>query len=379
MFCKHVFATAALISVAASCSSKTAPAVPSSAPTVKVAMAGEVNAAPSLAAFGDRVVLVWAGTKDGAMSVYSAVSEDRGATFNIQRRVNDQPGDVSANVEQPPRVAMSNAEITVVWSSKKTGSSAIRMSRSTDGGRSFSPAVTIHEPSLKGARGWESIAAAPDGSVRVVWLDGRNNPVTTMPAKMDHAPMDHTRMDHSGSPRQDVYAAVIRGEGTISETQVASNVCFCCKTAVGIGGGGRVIAAWRHIFPGSLRDIAMAISADGGSEFGAPARVSEDKWEIAGCPEDGPALAMDAADLVHVVWPTVVNGPPTQNRANRHQCLSLPQAINSPARRIPTETKPLASARGCVRVVRKIGGALIAGHDSDIVLSGGCRWIQSRR
>jgi Cu/Ag efflux protein CusF len=68
-----------------------------------------------------------------------------------------------------------------------------------------------------------------------------------------------------------------------------------------------VIAAWRHIFPGSLRDIAMAVSADGGRRFGTFARVSEDKWEIAGCPEDGPALAVDAGDTVHVVWPTVVD------------------------------------------------------------------------
>jgi Cu/Ag efflux protein CusF len=315
MFHKSVLVAFALI--AAGCASKTAPAAPIPTPLVTVAMAGELNAMPSLAASGDRVVLVWTGTKDGVMSLYSAVSDDRGASFNMRRRVNDQPGDVSANVEQPPRVAMSGAEITVVWSSKKTGTSAIRMSRSTDGGRTFSPAMTIHNSKVTGARGWESIAAAPDGSVRVVWLDGRNNPVAAMPAHMDpaksdHARMDHTRMDHTGSPRQDVYAAIIRTNGQISEAHVASNVCFCCKTAVTVASDGRVVAAWRHIFPGSIRDIAMATSVDGGSTFGPLARVSEDQWEIAGCPEDGPALAMDAANLVHVVWPTVVSGAQTQ-------------------------------------------------------------------
>jgi Cu/Ag efflux protein CusF len=246
------------------------------------------------------------------MNVYSAVSDDRGATFNVQRRVNDQPGDVSANVEQPPRVAISSSGIAVVWSSKKTGTSAIRLARSMDGGRTFSPAVTIHDQSVKGARGWESIAAAADGSVRVAWLDGRNNPGTAKAAPTDHAHMDHTRMDHSGSPRQDVYEAIISDEGPITETLVATNVCFCCKTAVAVDAGGRVITAWRHIFPGSLRDIAMAISTDQGAHFSGLSRVSEDKWEIAGCPEDGPALAVDARNAVHVVWPTVVSGPPTQ-------------------------------------------------------------------
>ena len=281
-------------------------------------MAGEVNAMPSLAALGDRVVLIWTGTKDGVMSVYSAVSEDRGATFNIQRRVNDQPGDVSANVEQPPRVAISSAGITVIWSSKKSGNTAIRLSRSTDGGRRSVPRRRSTTPSLTGARGWESIAAAADGGVHVVWLDGRNAQKSADAASHEHhmsdmargAPMDHSKMAAMAArppTRQDVFAATIDPSGKVTEAPVAANVCFCCKTAVAVGSHGQVFAAWRHIFPGSLRDIAMAVSADGGRKFGPLARVSEDQWEIAGCPEDGPAVALDSSDTAHIVWPTVVN------------------------------------------------------------------------
>jgi Cu/Ag efflux protein CusF len=291
---------------------------------VQVSMAGEVNAMPSLAALGDRVVLVWTGTRDGAMNVYSAVSDDRGATFNVQRRVNDQPGDVSSNVEQPPRVAISSAGITVTWSSKKGGNTAIRLARSNDGGKTFSPATTIHKASLTGARGWESIAAAADGGVRVVWLDGRNAQKSADAASHEHqmgdmaargsAPMDHSKMAGMAarpSPRQDVFEAAIDPSGKVTEALVAANVCFCCKTAVAIGSHGQVFAAWRHIFPGSLRDIAMAVSTDG-KTFGPLARVSEDKWEIAGCPEDGPSVALDATDTAHIVWPTVVSEGQTQ-------------------------------------------------------------------
>jgi hypothetical protein len=35
-------------------------------------------------------------------------------------------------------------------------------------------------------------------------------------------------------------------------------------------------------------------------------RVSEDGWQIAGCPDDGPALAVDESGTLHVVWPTMV-------------------------------------------------------------------------
>ena len=271
---------------------------------------------PSLAVSGDRIAVVWIGTKSGTQSVYTAISEDGGVTFPMQKRVNDRDGDVSANVEQPPRVAVSGSNVTVIWSSKKSGNAEIRMSRSSDGGHTFSPAITIHGPSLKGARGWESLAAGADGSVRVAWLDGRNNvqSASDAAAMKQHmaemadkgATMDHSKMS-GGSPRQDVYEAVIDQNGKVAEAQVATNVCFCCKTAVAIGSGGRVNVAWRNIFPGSIRDIAMAVSTDGGRKFGPLARVSEDKWEIAGCPEDGPAMAVDSSDAVHIVWPTVVN------------------------------------------------------------------------
>ena len=68
-----------------------------------------------------------------------------------------------------------------------------------------------------------------------------------------------------------------------------------------------VYAAWRHIFPGSMRDIAFAKSTDGGRSFDPLVRVSEDKWELNGCPEDGPTLAVDQAGVIHIAWATVVN------------------------------------------------------------------------
>lgn len=322
--------TAALL--AGGCSSSTKPAAPpaekqftaadfaaAKPSAIRFAMDGQMNAMPSLDASGNYVAVVWTGTRNGVMNVYAAVSQDGGITFPFQGRVNDQDGDASANVEQPPRVAIAGSTITVIWPSRKTATSAIRMARSTDGGRTFSHAVTIHNASLKGARGWTSIAAGSDGLVRAVWLDGRNaQAMTDAAAHKQHMAdmakkgeaMDHSQMSHG--PRQDVYAAVIDPKGKISETQVATNVCFCCRTAVAIAPSGRVYAAWRNIFPGSIRDIAMATSTDGGRTFGPLARVSEDKWEIAGCPEDGPAIAIDAHDAVHLAWPTVVAGDTPQ-------------------------------------------------------------------
>ena len=106
--------------------------------------------------------------------------------------------------------------------------------------------------------------------------------------------------------RQDIFQAVWRPDGTRDEARLASDVCFCCKTAVATGADGSVYVAWRHIFPPNLRDMAVARSSDGGRTFGAPVRVSEDGWALDACPDDGPAIAVDARGLLHMAWPTLV-------------------------------------------------------------------------
>lgn len=90
------------------------------------------------------------------------------------------------------------------------------------------------------------------------------------------------------------------------ETQVASDVCFCCKTAI-VTHGRDVYVAWRHLFPGGVRDIAIARSSDGGRAFSDPVRVSADDWKIDACPDDGPAMSLAADGAIHVVWPTLVH------------------------------------------------------------------------
>jgi len=105
--------------------------------------------------------------------------------------------------------------------------------------------------------------------------------------------------------KQNIYHAMWKpGEAPV-EVAVAEDVCFCCKTAL-VTRGSDVYVAWRHLFPGGVRDIAVARSADGGRTFSSPARVSEDNWKIDACPDDGPAMAVDGDGAIRVVWPTLV-------------------------------------------------------------------------
>jgi hypothetical protein len=160
---------------------------------------------------------------------------------------------------------------------------------------------------LPGIRGWASVALDASGTAHTVWLDGRN--AGPKPAAAPSAPgMSH---NHAEPMRQDIFYAATHADGTRTEAMVATGVCFCCKTSVAVAPDGSTYVAWRHVYPTNLRDMAVARSIDG-SSFAAPVRVSEDGWEIASCPEDGPSIVVDAANVVHIAWPTIIAPGSTQ-------------------------------------------------------------------
>ena len=302
---------------------------------IALGLPGLANAHVTLAADGDRVAAAWAASGAKGTDVYSAVSADGGRTFGRPVRVNDLDGDASANGEQPPRVLVKGRAVDVLWVSKRAGVAAIRAAASSDGGATFTPARSITPSGVTGARGWESATLGPDGRVHAVWLDGRfatpspprEKPAAAGPAAPNdhsqHAPSPSSAKGASAAPaakhqhapmRQDIYHVTWKGADAPVETSVAANVCFCCKTAV-VARGGDVFVAWRHLFPGGVRDIAVARSADGGRTFQDPVRVSADNWKIDACPDDGPAMTVDGDGALHVAWPTLVRDPDASRMA----------------------------------------------------------------
>jgi len=296
-----------LVAIVAGCAQPDAPAAP-----VELSVDGRSNAHLSLAADGRRVAAAWIASSDAGGDIFTAVSEDGGRSFGTPVRVNDVAGDAGGNGEQPPRVVLKDGAIGVVWVSKRQGVSGIRATRSTDGGRTFPAARTISPDGVTGARGWESAAIDDAGVMHAAWLDGRHaSPKPASPsADTQGAPAAGAKHVHGAGHapmRQDIVHAMWREGEAIVETPVADNVCFCCKTGVAAHGSD-VFVVWRHLFPGGVRDIAIARSADSGRTFGAPVRVSADDWKIDACPDDGPALVVDGGGAIHVAWPTLLQG-----------------------------------------------------------------------
>ena len=318
---------------------------------VEIAVKDRSSGNPSIAASGQFVSLAWTATiKDGAADVFVASSRDGGRTFGTPTAVTTGGG-VSASGEQPPRVALVAREgrdpaIVVVWTSKGSTGTRLLSARSDDGGKSFAAPAAVTGSDAAGNRGWESIATDRDGEVLALWLDHRETATGKSVAPMDHAEHQHLEANQNkadGVARAQLsklFFAKLAQSG--SGRAIVGGVCYCCKTSIATDSANGVYAVWRHVYAGNVRDIAFTMSTDGGRTFGAPVRVSNDNWVLDGCPENGPAIAVDSSKQIHVAWPTLVPAASPSSEPS----MALFYATSSDGRRftarqsIPTEGFP---------------------------------------
>ena len=279
---------------------------PLPAAEVTLAVGDRTNVTPWVAGRNNFVAVVWGASQKGAGDIYLAVSRDGGRQFDAPVKVNAAAGEARISGEIAPRVALSNGidantpEIAVLWNAKQDGT-AIRVSRSRDGGKTFAAAQTLQGAGAPGDRGWGAMALDSKGVAHAIWLDHR-----AMAAGGDHA--TH-KGEHDGvamAQKSALYYASASPSG-VRERSLFAGVCYCCKTAMAIAPDGAIYTAWRHVFAGNFRDIAFSVSRDGGASFSPMTRVNQDGWSINGCPDDGPAMAVDGAGVVHLAWPTVSN------------------------------------------------------------------------
>lgn len=72
--------------------------------------------------------------------------------------------------------------------------------------------------------------------------------------------------------------------------------------------GGRALHGVAPCIPGNVRDVVVARSDDHGATWSAPVQVHKDDWHFDACPHAGPAIAVDSAGTLHVVWWTGKEG-----------------------------------------------------------------------
>jgi hypothetical protein len=338
--------------------------------TSALGVAGQANAYASLAAEGPYAVIAWgASGTSGGSDIYVAASRDAGRTFGTPQRVNGDTTRANLAGEQPPRVSLtprSNGEpaIVVVWTARGQDGTRLVSARSHDLGATFGPAADVPGSIAAGNRGWHAVATDASRAF-VFWLDHRETaaPPGSAPAAR-HQHGTHAMPARDGVARAQLSKLFVATlDGAIAGTPITGGVCYCCKTTTAVGPDGAIYAAWRHVYPGSLRDIAFTMSTDNGRTFSAPVRVSEDGWAIDGCPENGPSMTIARDGRIHIVWPTLVD----MDIPGREPTMALFHATSadgqrfSARERIPTEGFPKHP-----QMTLAAGGELVATWDEQL-------------
>jgi hypothetical protein len=274
------------------------------APAVRVSAEKTEAAEPAAAPGPDGTAYVaWVEHRGKEADVWLSHFDGEGKPLGSPVRVNPNAGGATAWHGDPPTLAVApDGTVYVGWTARDgraPRSSTLYLSASRDGGRTFGPPSQVNDDAKPGVHGMHSLAVSGDGRVYVAWLDERDiAPKQADPAK---AP-SHM---HTESNRFVYFASSEDGGRTFSKnSRVAGEVCPCCKTSLAVGEDGRVYVGWRQVLPGDFRHIAVASSADGGRSFSHAAVVSDDRWEIGGCPVSGPALAAGAGGSLRVLWYT---------------------------------------------------------------------------
>jgi hypothetical protein len=173
----------------------------------------------------------------------------------------------------------------------------VRMSTSSDDGRTWSAPLTPHRDQSPQEHGFVSFFEAPGADLGLVWLDGREM------AGGHGAPAAGAGQ---GTGSMTLRATTLSDGQLGPEMLIDSRVCECCQTSAARLEDG-VIVAYRDRSDTEVRDIAVSRFVDG--RWSDPQRVHADNWQINACPVNGPAIAASGR-AVAIAWYTLAGGAP---------------------------------------------------------------------
>jgi hypothetical protein len=221
----------------------------------------------------------------------------------------------------PSALRLPSGAIVAHWLQKSAASTYaydVRLSYSTDDGKTWSPSFTPHHDGTPTEHGFASLFALGDG-FGLVFLDGRNMLAAPKPGEGgkggDHAEhgggnmtVRFARFDPSTRPDDKSSASLRAGKlfKQVEETEVDARVCECCPTTAAATSEG-IIAAYRNRGDDETRDNYVTRFVNG--TWSTPQPVFADNWKIAACPVNGPSLSANGS-TVAMAWFTARDDQP---------------------------------------------------------------------
>ena len=193
----------------------------------------------------------------------------------------------------PSALRLPSGAIVAHWLQKSASSTYaydVRLSYSTDDGKTWSPSFMPHHDGTPTEHGFASLFPIGDG-FGLVWLDGR---AMTGGEHSEHG---------SGGAMSVRFARFDKSFKQLEESAVDAKVCECCPTTAAVTAEG-IITAYRNRSDDEIRDNYVARLVNG--KWSTPAAVFNDGWKIAACPVNGPSLTA-SGNTVAMSWFTVKN------------------------------------------------------------------------
>ena len=239
---------------------------------------------PNLAVAGDgRVFLSWIepDTPQGYVLRFSV----RGAQgWSAPKTIARGTNWFVSDADVPSLAVLSDGTLAADWFVASVGPRSeaydVNLVLSKDGGTTWSKPLMPHRDGKKRQHGFVSLVPTPDAKLAAIWLDGRNMPSEE---EGDMALMYTT----------------IAANGTLGpETQIDNRACECCKTSMTATADG-LVAVYRDRSDKEIRDISIVRYTNG--RWSQPQALTNDGWEIDGCPINGPAVSANGRNVA-VAW-----------------------------------------------------------------------------
>jgi hypothetical protein len=224
--------------------------------------------------------------EEGQSQLGMAISHDGGDTIAPPVPISEKAAQVSSHGENSPSLIVRPTEYYALWEQLADhGGTNLMFARSMTFGHSFEKPIRVTDKLQPSFNGFSSLGVASNGDVYAVWLDARDG------------------AQPPGTFAVYLAKSVDRGATFGRNLRVSLGACPCCRPVVTFGSSDEVHVAWRHVFPGDIRDMVISTSYDNGASFSPPVRVAVDNWRVAGCPHTGPAIAHNGNRL-YLAWYT---------------------------------------------------------------------------
>jgi len=189
-----------------------------------------------------------------------------------------------SDADVPSLAVLSDGTLAADWFVASVGPRSeaydVNLVFSKDGGTTWNKPLMPHRDGKKRQHGFVSLVPTPDAKLAAIWLDGRNMPSEE---EGDMALMYTT----------------IAANGTLGpETQIDNRACECCKTSM-TATADSLVAVYRDRSDKEIRDISIVRYANG--RWSQPQALTNDGWEIDGCPINGPAVSANGRNVA-VAW-----------------------------------------------------------------------------